>query len=251
MNTTNANQTLGFDRFSECDYNEHWSYSNFNRNLMVANKISMLPYQAKVLELGAGSSDLENLVKKNFIRPDIMFTKIDADGQYRDDKKIKVMDITSSECNLYCSSYGPFDAVVFMEVIEHLEYLDVRPIINRIFDWLKPGGMLFVTTPTPPMNASYEDRVWPLDHKEEYTFSSLHGIINPGFKIQKAIGWSLEEREYNALLESKPDLAMVYTKLREAYPEGYIRALISSLAPVECNRQVLLVCKKRREMNGC
>ena len=72
MNCTNANKELGFDKFSECNYNLHWSFSNFNRILMVAGQIAQLPIDSKVLELGAGSSDLENIVKKNFGRKKIL-----------------------------------------------------------------------------------------------------------------------------------------------------------------------------------
>ena len=76
MNCKNANREMGFDKFSECDYNLHWSFSNFNRILMVAGQIAQLPVDSKVLELGAGSSDLENVVKKNFKRDDIKFTRV-------------------------------------------------------------------------------------------------------------------------------------------------------------------------------
>ena len=82
MNCKNANREKGFDKFSECNYNLHWSFSNFNRMLMAAGQIAQLPLNSKVLELGAGSSDLENLVKKNFGRKDIDFIKIDGDKQY-------------------------------------------------------------------------------------------------------------------------------------------------------------------------
>ena len=75
MNCKNSNREMGFDKFSECDYNLHWSFSNFNRILMAAGQIARLPIDSKVLELGAGSSDLENIVKKNFGRKDIEFYK--------------------------------------------------------------------------------------------------------------------------------------------------------------------------------
>ena len=190
MNCKNANQELGFDVFSECDYNLHWSFSNFNRILMVAGQIAQLPIGSKVLELGAGSSDLENIVKKNFKRDDIKFIKIDGDSQYESSDKITVLDITSKECEAFCKITGPFDAVVFMEVVEHLEMKLVETIFRRISEWLKPEGMLLFTTPTPPYEGKYEDRVWPTDHKFEYTFSEIYDVINKEVKIIKQIGWS-------------------------------------------------------------
>lgn len=250
MNCKNANQELGFDKFSECNYNLHWSFSNFNRILMVAGHIARLPYGSKVLELGAGSSDLENIVKKNFKRRDIRFYKVDGDRQYEIRDDITVLDITSYECKEYCLRRGKFDAVVFMEVVEHLKKEDVPELFDNISDWLVPEGLLLFTTPTPPYEGMYEDRVWPDDHKTEFTFSEIYGIINRSFKITKEIGWSLEEREYNKLLESDATLSMMCSKLRGAFPESYVRAIIACLSPVQANRQIFLVCKKRRVANG-
>lgn len=250
MNCKNANRELGFDQFSECNYNLHWSFSNFNRILMVAGQIARLPIGSKVLELGAGSSDLENIVKKNFNREDICFYKLDGDAQYESSESITVIDITSGECNALCNFLGPFNAVVFMEVVEHLNKDVVPAMFEKIANWLVPEGMLLFTTPTPPHDGKYEDRVWPDDHEEEFTFSEIYDIINKRFKINKEIGWSLEEREYNKILESNPQLSAVASKLRGAFPESYVRATIACLSPVQVNRQVFFVCKKRRVANG-
>lgn len=250
MNCKNANREMGFDKFSECDYNLHWSFSNFNRILMAAGQIAQLPMDSKVLELGAGSSDLENVVKKNFGREDIEFYKLDGDTQYESSKSITVIDITSEECNSLCYRFGPFNAAVFMEVVEHLDKDFAPTMFERIANWLVPEGMLLFTTPTPPYEGMYEDRVWPTDHKEEFTNSEIYGIINKEFKINKEIGWSLEEREYNKLLETDANLSMIASKLRGAFPESYVRATIACLSPAQANRQVLMICKKRRIANG-
>lgn len=247
MNTTNANQVLGFDKFSESNYNLHWSFSNFNRMLMAAGQIAQLPLGSKVLELGAGTSDLENLVKKNFKREDIKFVKIDGDAQYESSKEITVFDITSEACYEFCELAGPFDCVVFMEVIEHLYKSEALLVLNRIAKLLKHEGMMILTTPTPPYEGLYEDRVWPKDHELEFTLQELLGMVGSNFKVIRKIGWSVEEREFNELLESDMFLMKVYASLRGAFPESYIRAIIASIAPVDANRQVLLVCKKRRD----
>ena len=250
MNTTNANQTLGFDKFSESDYNLHWSFSNFNRMLMAAGQIAQLPFGSKVLELGAGTSDLENLVKKNFKRDDINFIKVDGDTQYESDVSISVFDITSEKFSIWCAANGPYDCIVFMEVIEHLSAAAGKYMIRLIHDVLKPESMMLFTTPTPPWNGHYEDRVWPLDHEIEYGHYEIEAIINKYFKITRKIGWSLEEREYNRLLAQDMRLGEVYLKLRGAFPESYIRAIIACLADIDENRQVFFVCKKRRLPNG-
>ncbi len=250
MNCKNANRELGFDKFSECNYNLHWSFSNFNRILMVAGQIAQLPHNSKVLELGAGSSDLENVVKKNFKRDDIEFTKVDGDTRYESNKEITVVDITSEVCNAILNKIGPFDVIVFMEVIEHLDKEFAPTMFERIAEWLAPEGLMLFTTPTPPLEGEFEDRVWPDDHEKEFTLFEIYDIINKRFKINKEIGWSLEEREYNKLLETDTKLSIVASKLRGAFPESYVRATIACLSPVQMNRQIFFVCKKRRIANG-
>lgn len=250
MNCKNANQELGFDRFCECNFNLHWSFSNFNRMLIAAEQISKLHCGAVVLELGAGTSDLENIVKKNFRRSDIEFVKIDGDKMYESDDSINVLDITSDEFVSFCLQRSPFDAVVFMEVIEHLNFEDAYKVIERIFNHLSSDGLLLLTTPTPPMDAKYECQVWPTDHDYEFTYSHIYSIVNRFFKINKEIGWSLEEREYNNLLATDATMSLIKSKLSNAFPESYVRAIIACLAPIEKNRQILFVCKKRRIANG-
>lgn len=248
MNCKNANREMGFDKFSECNYNLHWSFSNFNRVLMAAGQIASLPIGSSVLELGAGSSDLENVVKKNFKRDDIKFTKIDGDKQYESDETIAVFDITSEELN--AKLHANYDCVVFMEVIEHIDKSFAAIMFERIASWLVPEGMLLFTTPTPPYEGMYEDRVWPTDHKEEFTNLEIYEVINNNFKINKEIGWSLEEREYNKLLETNANLSVIASKLRGAFPESYVRATIACLSPTQANRQIMMICKKRRIANG-
>lgn len=248
MNCKNANQELGFDKFAECDYNLHWSFSNFNRMLMAAGQIARLPQQSWVLELGAGSSELETLVYKNFKRDDIKFIKVDGDNQYELNESITVLDITTEYgWNIIDikARHDKFDAVVFMEVIEHIPK-EAQWVLDKIFEFLKSDGLLLVTTPTPPLNAKYESRVWPTDHEQEFTLNEVYDSINKGFKITKQIGWSVEEREFNTILEENNECMKLYTKLKGAFPESYIRAIIACIAPIEYTRQVLLICKRRR-----
>jgi hypothetical protein len=217
---------------------------------MVAGQIAQLPIDSRVLELGAGSSDLENIVKRNFGRSDIKFIKIDGDKQYKSNDEIFVLDITSEKCETLVEAKGPYHAVVFMEVIEHLKKDIALDMFKKIANWLIPEGTMLFTTPTPPFEGEFEDRVWPTDHEEEFTLREIYRVINKRFKINKEIGWSLEEREYNRLLETDPQLSMIASKLRGAFPESYVRATIACLSPITANRQILFVCKKRRIANG-
>lgn len=250
MNCNNANKELGFDKFSECDYNLHWSFSNFNRMLMAAGRIAQLPENASVLELGAGSSELQNIVAKNFRRDDIEFIKIDGDEQYKDADGITVLDITTARCEIFVKALAPFDAVVCMETIEHIDRSCVNYVLSYVYKALKPKGLFLLSTPTPAYDGRYEDRVWPEDHDEEFSNEDICQIVNRYFKIEKQVGWSLEEREYLELLEDNVTMMWVYGKLKGAFPESFIKAMIACLAPVKANRQLLLACTKRRVVNG-
>lgn len=247
MNTNNSNQKLGFDKFAESNYTLHWSFSNFNRVLMAANLISQLRYDAMVLELGAGTSDLERMVHENFNRDDIHFVKVDGDPKYNDRSDIIVADITKIP-RTYIA--GEFDCVVLMEVIEHINKSDAISLMEKIYEWTRSGGMLILTTPTPPFDGRFEDRVWPDDHEEEFCLYEIKSLMNEFFKIEKEIGWSLEKRDYQMILETEPNIAVIVNRLRGAFPESFIRAITSSLVDSFYSRQVLLVGEKRRVANG-
>ena len=84
-----------------------------------------------MLELGAGSSELENIVSINFKRKDRRFVKVDGDTQYESNDSITVLDIA----NAYSWGKIPkerFDAVVLMEVIEHLKADEPELVLKKI-----------------------------------------------------------------------------------------------------------------------
>ena len=249
MNTNNSNQVQGFDNFEDCDYNLAWSYSNFNRNLIAANRIANLKPNAIVLELGAGTSPVETLVHKNFKRPDIVFTKVDGDSKYTDKEGIYVFDITSNDFKEFIAE-SKYDAVVLMEVIEHIDEVDGLDLIDYIYSILVKEGLFILSTPTPPFYKKYEERVWPTDHDFEYDYDDMYILLNKNFKVEKTIGWSLEEREYTHLLEENDFIRTVHAKLRGAFPEGFIKSIISSLSPAVYCRQMTYICKARRISNN-
>lgn len=255
VNTTNANKELGFDNTMRLDFNKHWSFSTFNRMLLAAYHISKLPTNSRVLEIGAGTSDLEELVRVNFRRTDIAFVKIDADEQYEwNDDIAFVGDVTEGyierclDRNIQLN--GKFGAVVMMEVVEHVGRDKVEPLLEKIYKkWLVNEGTLVITTPTPPYNCMYEDKVWPTDHEYEFSLQEIRTLVNLKFKIVHEMSWSIEERDYYDKLCSSSFLMEAKTRLEKAgFPESYIRAQIAALAPTIVGRQVLMIGKARRKV---
>lgn len=255
VNTINANKELGFDNTMKLDFNKHWSFSTFNRMMLAAYHISKLPHNSRVLEIGAGTSDLEELVKVNFRKTDIEFVKIDADNQYSEDKNITFIgDVTESyieKClDKNIQQNGKFNAVIIMEVIEHIGKDKVKPCLEKIYeDWLIDEGILIITTPTPPYNCLYENKVWPTDHKYEFSLQEIRSLVNLKFKIIHEMSWSIEERDYYNELCSNSFLMEVKTRFEKAgFPESYIRAQIAVLAPTIAGRQILMIGKARRKI---
>lgn len=94
-------------------------------------------------------------------------------------------------------SYGPppaarmlsYDAVVCIEVIEHVE--DDRGFARSLHDALVPGGMLYLSTP------EYDSkRVISEWHCREYTWDQLHALLSEAGFVD------LERRTVNAFRES-------------------------------------------------
>lgn len=68
-------------------------------------------------------------------------------GQASADYARGVLGLSVTQGSLYSFNPPPasFDAIVFLEVIEHLE--DPVGALKRIVSWLKPGGALLISTP--------------------------------------------------------------------------------------------------------
>ena len=240
MNLNNNNE--GFQDIANSNYNLHWTFSNYMRWLMVCEQLNKLPIGALVLELGAGDSPLQMYMENNFRRGDLNFTKVDANPIYKNKQGIILMDITKDLRKL---PYV-FDCIVLCEVIEHLSPDDYYNVLADIYSILAYDSMLILTTPTPPYEGKYEELVWPDCHDKELKYSEIYELCNKMYEIENVGGWSLKAREYNTLLKENDDLRNVYFKIHNLLPESMIRSIIAMLSPIESNRQVIMICKKRR-----
>jgi len=76
---------------------------------------------------------------------------------------------------------APFDAIVFLQTIEHVE--DPSGLLARFRSLLAPGGVVYVTTPNrltlAPPGAERSDNPW---HVREYTPEEFAALIRPEFE---------------------------------------------------------------------
>lgn len=81
---------------------------------------------------------------------------IDAMPELHNDAEFSRQGISFRKVNLETDDvfWQNFDRVYFTEVIEHLNYNPV-PVIQKLYDALKPGGELICTTPMKELQGSY------------------------------------------------------------------------------------------------
>ena len=113
-----------------------------------------------VLEIGAFDRSLESRLKQ--FRPQILYKSLDIDPTYRHD-------YTSLE-----QVHEKFDLVLLFELIEHLDWESGREMVARIFDILKPGGRVILTTP----NIYTPGQYWKdVSHRTPYHYEELGGLF--------------------------------------------------------------------------
>ncbi len=82
---------------------------------------------------------------------------------------------------------APFDAVVFLQTIEHVEHPD--RLLARFASLLGPGGVLFVTTPNrltlAPPGAERSGNPW---HLREYAPDEFAALVRPAFGAVELLG---------------------------------------------------------------
>jgi SAM-dependent methyltransferase len=82
---------------------------------------------------------------------------------------------------------APFDAIVFLQTIEHVEQPD--RLLARFASLLSPGGVLYVTTPNrltlAPPGAERSGNPW---HVREYAPEEFAALVRPAFEAADLLG---------------------------------------------------------------
>jgi SAM-dependent methyltransferase len=113
-----------------------------------------------VLEIGAYTRELEGRMKK--YHPLLLYKSLDIDPSYQHDY-ISLEEIKEK-----------FDMVLLFELIEHLDRKTGREMVARIFEILKPGGRVILTTP----NIYTPGQYWKdVSHLTPYHYEELGGLF--------------------------------------------------------------------------
>jgi 2-polyprenyl-3-methyl-5-hydroxy-6-metoxy-1,4-benzoquinol methylase len=113
-----------------------------------------------VLEIGAHDRELGVRIKKHF--PHVLYKSLDIDPSYSHD--YTSMDEVKEEFNM----------VLLFELIEHLDRETGRKMLTRIYEILKPGGRVILTTP----NIYTPGQYWKdVSHLTPYHYEELGGLF--------------------------------------------------------------------------
>lgn len=114
----------------------------------------------KVLDIGASSRDLEGRLKHHY--PNLIYKSMDVDREgFHDFYNLEEIQEL-------------FDVIFLFEVIEHLELEEGVKVLRRIYELLKEGGRVIITTP----NVFNPGRFWKdATHKIAYCYDELGGIL--------------------------------------------------------------------------
>ena len=138
---------------------------------LIASKLIQEFHPKRVLDIGCTGGDLICAMRQ---------LNIDAIGidvnQYAlhhsiDEIKGYVIAIGDNQKNFPIKN-DSFDMVTSLEVIEHLNYDNILNLLSELRRILNPNGILFLTTPTPPMN----EKVW--EHLRFLRESEIHKNVH-------------------------------------------------------------------------
>jgi len=113
-----------------------------------------------VLEIGAYNRELGDRIKRHY--PLILYKSLDIDPCYQHE-------YTSIE-----EVGEKFDMVLLFEVIEHLDWKSGKEMVAKLFEILKPGGRVILTTP----NIYTPGQYWKdVSHRTPYHYEELGGLF--------------------------------------------------------------------------
>ncbi|MBM4307641.1 MAG: methyltransferase domain-containing protein [Deltaproteobacteria bacterium] len=119
-----------------------------------------------VLEIGASNRELGERIKKYRLR--IQYKSMDIDPTYSHDYS-SLEEIQET-----------FDMILLFEVIEHLDREKGRGLVRKIYEILRPGGRVILTTP----NVYTPGQYWKdISHETPYHYEELGGLfLSEGFE---------------------------------------------------------------------
>jgi SAM-dependent methyltransferase len=138
---------------------------------------------ARVLDAGCGSgASLEALERRGYAVTGLDISRKALERIDRVDRMLIEADLTRCQA----PAIEPFDAVLLLDVIEHLD--DEKVVLHALSGLLKPGGLAVISVPARPDLLSEFDRIQ--GHRRRYTPGSLASIFAAtGLEVREILWW--------------------------------------------------------------
>lgn len=98
---------------------------------------------------------------------------------------------------------GSFDVICSFETIEHLEKEPRQAYLSNLRRWLKPDGLLLLSTPNKIITSPFNDKPLNRFHVLEYTRAQLLNELKPYFSIEELYGQRLIKKSLTGFLVRK------------------------------------------------
>ena len=135
--------------------------------------------------------------------------------------------------------YTPFDKAVCFEAIEHMGVEDGAKLLENIFFLLRPGGLLFLSTPVFDGQAA-------ANHIHEYTIPELRTAIEgAGFKIVDRKGTFASKPAIRAAMQQAGDHTALdmYDRLEDWFGGEVMSTFVAPLYP-DASRNNIWICER-------
>ncbi len=165
---------------------------------VIANKIPNS--KIKVLNIGCGSGDLENIVFNVMEKNNIDWYGVDISPKSVKSCKNEFAKSHFSLGDIRKLKFkkNEFDLIILMEIMEHIKPTETYKALREVERVLKPGGKLIVSI---PINEGLEDLIKggqnPNAHVRAYTVNIIKRELEiSGFKVNKVVELFAFKRMY-------------------------------------------------------
>ena len=170
--------------------------------------LARIPQGSTVVEIGCGpGTDAKELSDgRRYVGVDLSFVQLSIARRRAPEATFVIGDFTSMAFRP-----GSLDGVVSFYVFMHVPHDERVPTFGRIFEWLRPGGLLMMSLPT--IEAEDRVEVWldvPMFFAGITPQASERMLRKTGFEIELSEIRGEEEPEYGPtdfhwVIGSKPD----------------------------------------------
>jgi SAM-dependent methyltransferase len=212
-------------------------YAHYYRFLFI---MRWLRPRTILVDIGCGRGWLLNMIYRNKL--DISYIGIDlslASLKYASRTKYKCPRLLlQTNCVRPPLIQNFADYVVCLETIEHNDKENAENILRKCVDILKPGGLLFVSTP----NRRNQTMVFPEDHVYEWELEEMSNYLKViGLEIQQIFGCFGKKQE---IIQSLDEIEkQLYLRLSNYFDWHVLSPFFSVLHP-ENSQGVIWLCKK-------